>query len=95
MRRRTPKTWVFWIHAGTAASFTQSYQEIAEAIKLPGRGDPKADILDMVARWLKDERNSPWLLIVDNNDDAALLFSLEEKIGLEQTSSTKGRTSIL
>ena len=90
MRKRALKTWVFWVNASSIATFTQSYRDIVEAVKIPGREDPKADMLGMVARWLKDERSSPWLLIVDNNDDAELLFSLQEMVGLDQSSGRKG-----
>lgn len=90
LRKRALKTWVFWINASSIATFTQSYRDIAEAVQIPGREDPKADTLGMVTKWLKDEKNSPWLLVVDNNDDAELLFSLQETIGLEQSSRQKG-----
>jgi hypothetical protein len=56
----------------------QSYREIADAAKIPGREDPKADVLDLVFRWLKRESSCPWLMVVDNNDDAELLFAIQE-----------------
>jgi len=85
LRKRSPKTWVFWVHAGSVASFTQSYREITEAAKMPGRDDPKIDTLDLVLRWMKDERNGPWLMIVDNNDDSELLFAPLGSAGTDQT----------
>ena len=39
-------------------------------MKLPGSDDPQVDVLQLVSRWLADEGNGPWLLILDNADDA-------------------------
>jgi hypothetical protein len=75
LRKRSPKTWVFWVQASNIATFTQSYREITEAAKIPGRDDPKTDTLELVSRWMKDEKNGPWLMIVDNIDDSKLFFS--------------------
>jgi hypothetical protein len=87
LRRRLPKTWVFWVYANSVATFTQSYRDIAEAVKMPGRDDLKTDTLELVSRWMKDERNGPWLMIVDNNDDSKLLFSPLELVGTDHTHS--------
>jgi hypothetical protein len=84
---------VFWVLASSAATFTQSYREIADAAKIPGREDPKADLLDLVSRWLKEERNGPWLMIIDNNDDAELLFTLQKPLGSDQSCIKKSKTS--
>lgn len=51
----------------------QSFRDIAELVKLRGRKDAEADIFKLVHDWLRDQRNGPWLLIVDNADDAAVL----------------------
>ncbi|CZR52799.1 uncharacterized protein PAC_02676 [Phialocephala subalpina] len=72
LREKDSKTWAFWIHASTAADFTYSYRQIAEAAKIPRRDDPKVDILDLTSRWL--ESNGPWLIVLDNCDDAELFF---------------------
>jgi tetratricopeptide (TPR) repeat protein len=45
---------------------------IADALKLRGRDDPQTDILQLVARWLRDEASGRWFMILDNADDAAL-----------------------
>lgn len=67
--------WVFWVHASNTARFKQAYEEIAARIELPGRNDPKMDILPLVRSWLCDERNGRWLLIVDNADDDGVFTS--------------------
>jgi tetratricopeptide (TPR) repeat protein len=67
--------WVFWVHASNADRFKQSYQNIAAQVELPGRDDPKTDILSAVHSWLCDERNGRWLVVVDNADDDLVFFS--------------------
>lgn len=42
---------------------------------MPGWDDPQADILDLVRNWLCDESNGRWLMVVDNADDSAVVFS--------------------
>jgi hypothetical protein len=65
---------VFWIHASNAARFEQSYQEIADRVRIAGRKDPKANVFRLVYDWLCDEKNGQWLLILDNMDDARFLY---------------------
>jgi hypothetical protein len=45
---------------------------IADALKLRGRDDPQTNILQLVARWLREEASGHWFMILDNADDAAL-----------------------
>jgi tetratricopeptide (TPR) repeat protein len=61
---------VFWVHAGTQARFEQGYRRIAEATKMRGWDDPKADVLRLVRSWLCNESNGRWVMVVDNADDA-------------------------
>jgi tetratricopeptide (TPR) repeat protein len=75
VRDSAPQTWVFWIHASNATRFKQAYTDIAARIELPGRDDPKADILRLLHNWLCDERNGQWLIILDNADDDQVLHS--------------------
>jgi tetratricopeptide (TPR) repeat protein len=72
---------VLWAHASNNARLEQSYQEIAELVKVRGRKDPQADVFKLVHDWLRNEKNAPWLLVFDNADnpdnpdDAALCSS--------------------
>ncbi|KAJ4304522.1 hypothetical protein N0V90_000048 [Kalmusia sp. IMI 367209] len=66
-------TWVFWVHASNTARLEQSYRDIADHIKARGRKDPQADVFKLVHDWLCNEKNGPWLLILDNADDATVL----------------------
>jgi tetratricopeptide (TPR) repeat protein len=65
---------VFWVHASSAARFEESYKIIAERVRLVGWAEPKVDILGMVYRWLSDESNGRWAMVVDNADSADVMF---------------------
>jgi tetratricopeptide (TPR) repeat protein len=65
---------VLWIHASNAARFDQSVHEIADRLRLPGHEDPKANHLKLFQRWLENENNGSWLIVLDNADDAGFLL---------------------
>jgi hypothetical protein len=69
---------VVWIHASNPTRFEQGYRDIADKIPIPGREDPKADILQLVCAWLSDRRNGQWLMILDNADDDSVFFAADE-----------------
>ncbi|KAI6330283.1 hypothetical protein MCOR28_011694 [Pyricularia oryzae] len=69
-----PKRWVFWIHAGTRARVEEDFRAIADAVKLPGRNQAKADILQLVYGWLSSERNGRWIMILDSADDGDIFY---------------------
>ncbi|KFY07605.1 hypothetical protein V492_06991 [Pseudogymnoascus sp. VKM F-4246] len=73
-QKRRREISVFWIHASTTTRFEQAYQEIAERLRLPGRDDPKANVLRLVYNWLSDEANGQWHMILDNVDDENVFF---------------------
>ncbi|KAH7355907.1 P-loop containing nucleoside triphosphate hydrolase protein [Pyrenochaeta sp. MPI-SDFR-AT-0127] len=70
---RSPGTWVFWAHASNAARLEQSFREIAVYVKARGLDNPTADVFKTIHDWLRCENNGPWLLIIDNADDVAVL----------------------
>jgi tetratricopeptide (TPR) repeat protein len=65
---------VFWVHASTRARFEEAYKDIANRLELPGRDDPKANVLRLVHDWLRDETNGQWVMVVDNVDDVETFF---------------------
>lgn len=73
VRRQSPETWVFWIHASNAARCEKSLRDLAERAKIPGRQDRNVNIFQLVGNWLQDERIGKWILILDNIDDDELL----------------------
>jgi hypothetical protein len=78
VRESKPDTWVFWIHASNAARLEQGYQQIAVVAQIPGRDDPKTNILQLVYQRLCDPRNGRWPMVLDNADDDGIFFSGNE-----------------
>ncbi|OAK96859.1 hypothetical protein IQ06DRAFT_47717 [Phaeosphaeriaceae sp. SRC1lsM3a] len=74
IRDASPQTFVFWVHASTRARFEEAYRDLAERLQLPGRSDPKADVLRLVSEWLQDEANGRWVMVLDNVDDVETFF---------------------
>ncbi|MCJ1280584.1 hypothetical protein MMC21_008413 [Puttea exsequens] len=66
--------WVFWVYASNIDRIEQGYREIAERMKIPHRKDPKENIFELVAGWLRDESKGAWFLVLDNLDDDAVLL---------------------
>jgi hypothetical protein len=52
-------------------------------LKIPGRQDPKVNILNLVENWLRDEKIGKWVCILDNVDDDQLLCSVPLVIMVE------------
>ncbi|KAJ6118319.1 hypothetical protein N7471_013786 [Penicillium samsonianum] len=78
VRKSTPDTWVFWIHASNAGRLEQGYQQIATVAEIPGRDDPKINIFQLVYQWLCDPQNGRWLMVLDNADKDGFFFSGNE-----------------
>ncbi|KAJ5515829.1 hypothetical protein N7527_007389 [Penicillium freii] len=72
VRSESPLTWIFWVHASNEARFEQSFRDIADQLKLPGRRDPRINIFQVVESWLRDERNGKWICVLDNVDNEFL-----------------------
>jgi hypothetical protein len=62
----SPHKFFFWVQASTRASFEHAYRCIAERLQLPGRHDPKLDVLKLAKDWLCDESNGEWTMVLDN-----------------------------
>lgn len=94
LRSESPARWVFWVYASNEARFEQSFRDIADQVKIPGRQDPKVNIFKLVENWLRDEKRGKWLLIIDNVDDDQLLCSFsvvgkEDPLSCRTNASTK------
>ncbi|KAI8680532.1 NACHT domain-containing protein [Fusarium keratoplasticum] len=74
VRRASPDTWVFWVHASSRARFEEAYRNIADKLQLPGRDDPQRNVLQLVHAWLCDEENGPWMMVLDNADSVEVFF---------------------
>ena len=65
---------VFWVYAGTVQRFTNAYREIARKLKIPGYQSSESDILQIVKEWLENETSGRWLMVLDNADDAEIVY---------------------
>ncbi|KAJ5520269.1 TPR-like protein [Penicillium fimorum] len=69
IRERSPRVWVFWVHASDITRYEEGLRDIAERVKIPRRQDPSANIFQLVGNWLQDLQEERWVLILDNIDD--------------------------
>ncbi|KFA66776.1 hypothetical protein S40285_09514 [Stachybotrys chlorohalonatus IBT 40285] len=56
IRDQSPETWIFWVHASSAARYEQSFRDIADFLKLPGRRNPQNNIFRLLYNWLRGEK---------------------------------------
>jgi len=83
---------VFWVHAGNSTRFIEGYREIALRVGLLKGHEQDVDVLPLVKRWLSDEHNGTWQLIVDNCDETKYFFDNID--GDLQSESTEERRAI-
>jgi len=74
---------VFWVPALSVGSFEQAYAEIARKLGIRRSGEDE-DLKELVRQHLSSSTAKPWLMIIDNADDADLIF------GSTSDSSTSG-----
>lgn len=91
LRLRSSHISTFWVHAGSKARFEHSYTEIATTVGITGSDDSKVNILAVVSRWLASSINGPWLLILDNADDASVLLNVPTKTPTDETEPMQRR----
>lgn len=68
----------FWVHSSSRARFEQSFGEIADRIRTDAGDVGTSDTLQTVSKWLSDAEHGPWLLILDNADDARVLLEPQQ-----------------
>ncbi|KAL6787041.1 TPR-like protein [Trichoderma sp. SZMC 28012] len=72
--------WIFWIHAATQERVQEGFRLIADAVKLPERKQPTANIPLLVKNWLSIEHNGRWIIILDSADETEVLYSASESV---------------
>ncbi|KAK2850645.1 hypothetical protein FQN49_005457 [Arthroderma sp. PD_2] len=72
LRDQLLDTWIFWVYASNSTRFEESLQDIAYRVNIPGRDDPRADILKLVYNWLQCNKRK-WVIILDNADNLDFL----------------------
>jgi tetratricopeptide (TPR) repeat protein len=89
IRDVSPHMFVFWVHASTRARFEEAYRDIAHQLQLPGRSDPKVNVLRLVSDWLRVEINGRWLMVVDNVDNVETFFPSRKRRPSEADASSQ------
>jgi hypothetical protein len=74
LRLQSPETWVLWLYASNEARFEQSVRSVLDQLRVRGRKDPKANAFQLLRNRLCDASKGPWLVILDNADDARVLL---------------------
>lgn len=83
---------MIWIHASSAARFEQSIRDALDWLKVRGRDEPDANMLQLFQSWLRDDPRRNWLVILDNVDDAVIL--LESASASNNTGEHSGKRRI-
>ena len=65
---------VFWVHASSHPRIEDAYRDIAWKLAIPGRDDPKSDIIQLVSEYLTNMKEQ-WLLVLDNADNTETFVS--------------------
>ncbi|KAK8045712.1 hypothetical protein PG996_013776 [Apiospora saccharicola] len=78
LKDEQPNCAVFWVPALNAETFEQAYREIGIALEIPKIRDSQpndnVDLKGLVKDRLSRDDSGPWLMIIDNADDARLLL---------------------
>jgi hypothetical protein len=67
-RLNYPGNSIFWVQASSPDQLRDSLELIAAHCRISNPEDASATILDRVRRWLSDESNGHWLMVVNNAD---------------------------
>ena len=62
---------------------------------MPGVDGAQADTLQLVSRWLADENNGSWLLVLGTSDDASVFFGLQPLAEGESMASVQAQRPLI
>ncbi|PSN58876.1 hypothetical protein BS50DRAFT_641408 [Corynespora cassiicola Philippines] len=77
-----PETCIFWLPALNTASFEQACIEIAQTLHIPLAAGEGSSAKELVKQHLSAGRAGRWLLVVDNADDADVMFGKGQSKGI-------------
>jgi hypothetical protein len=75
---------VFWVPALSVETFEQAYRKIASLLEIPGAAEGKADMKELVQRYISGGKAGKWMMIVDNADDMDIMDGRGENDGILQ-----------
>ncbi|KAH7362469.1 hypothetical protein B0T11DRAFT_280856 [Plectosphaerella cucumerina] len=64
---------VIWIHAGSRDRLEKGFRDVLGRLDI--QPDNSVEPMRVVETWLRDPKNGPWLMVVDNVDDFDVVFS--------------------
>ena len=65
---------MLWLYVSNEVRFEQSVRGVLDQLRVRGRKDPKTNVFQLLRSWLCDTSKGPWLVILDNADDARVLL---------------------
>ncbi|PSN58936.1 hypothetical protein BS50DRAFT_641372 [Corynespora cassiicola Philippines] len=77
-----PEICIFWLPALNMASFEQACIEIAQTLHIPLAAGEGSSAKELVKQHLSAGRAGRWLLVVDNADDADVMFGKGQSKGI-------------
>lgn len=90
-----PRRGFFWVRASSPARYEQSFRDIADYLKLPGRMNPQNNIFQLLCNWLRGKKSSKCVLILDNLNAASFLLHNPTDHGDGQRDSSDGQSQPL
>lgn len=95
MRDVSNDTWVFWVYAATPANVVESYSAIGSAIGKTFSSGSNLEMMQCVHKWLSDESNGKWVMIIDNADDLDVWTTvLQPNVTISASSDRSNTTSL-
>ena len=94
-RDQHPQGHVLWVYAANETRFTQAYRDVARKVQLPGWEDPQVDGCKLVCEWLDEMEDVPWLMVLDNADNAANFLSTGDGMAAERSANSVFMTGYL
>jgi len=82
VKENWPDHSVFWIPALSLESMEQACGRIARMRGISHVADEKEDVKEIVQQYLSNEASGNWLLVVDNADDAEILYGTSQSKGI-------------
>ncbi|KAI9692088.1 MAG: hypothetical protein M1820_009523 [Bogoriella megaspora] len=80
IREQRPDTWVFWINASNTVQLEQGCRDIVEKVGALEPGNPSSNVFKVLHKWLHNNRDGKWLLVLDDVDDVDFLFTKQRHI---------------
>lgn len=73
-KEKHPDAQIFWQHVSTIGRAVSGWFDMARKLEIPGCEQPDIDIFRAVSKYLEDETQGQWLLLLDNADDGNVFF---------------------